>query len=81
MKKRDGDTLCAKSSFNRFFIYCLRNSKFKPFLTYLPLGSRTSIVSRKNAMVMNFAERAKSSFDRFFVHHLGNSKYWPFPTY
>ncbi|RWW66995.1 hypothetical protein BHE74_00025591 [Ensete ventricosum] len=33
-KKRYGHKLCAKSSFNRFFVYYLRNSKFKPFPTY-----------------------------------------------
>ncbi|RZR73060.1 hypothetical protein BHM03_00019666 [Ensete ventricosum] len=38
------------------------------------MGSRTSMVSRKNS-------RAKSSFDRFFVSRLKNSKYWTFPMY
>ncbi|RWW82063.1 hypothetical protein BHE74_00009485 [Ensete ventricosum] len=45
-----------RSSFNRFFIYRLKNSKFKPFPTYLPLGSHTSLVSRKNITVKNFAQ-------------------------
>ncbi|RWW37636.1 hypothetical protein BHE74_00057219 [Ensete ventricosum] len=35
MKKRDGHKLCAKShaesSFNRFFVHCLGNSKYWPF--------------------------------------------------
>ncbi|RZS21130.1 hypothetical protein BHM03_00053721 [Ensete ventricosum] len=39
----------------------LRNSKYWPFPTYLLMGSRTSIVSRKNATVINFARsHAKS---------------------
>ncbi|RZR77628.1 hypothetical protein BHM03_00002743 [Ensete ventricosum] len=44
------------SSFNRFFVYHLENSKFNPFPTYFPLGSRTRLVSRKNTMVINFAQ-------------------------
>ncbi|RWW76979.1 hypothetical protein BHE74_00014879, partial [Ensete ventricosum] len=56
MKKHDSHKHCAKSSFNRFFVYRLRNSKFKPIPSYLTIGSRTSIVSRKNATVINFAE-------------------------
>ncbi|RWW67517.1 hypothetical protein BHE74_00025031 [Ensete ventricosum] len=47
VKKCDGHKLCANSSFNRFFVYRLRNSKFNPIPTYLPLGSRTSLVSQK----------------------------------
>ncbi|RRT67236.1 hypothetical protein B296_00038115, partial [Ensete ventricosum] len=47
VKKCDGHKLCAKSSFNQFFVYRLGNSKFKPFPMYLPLGSRTRFVSRK----------------------------------
>ncbi|RRT55712.1 hypothetical protein B296_00033223, partial [Ensete ventricosum] len=38
MKKRDGHKLCgmshAESSFDRFFIHHLRNSKYWPFPTY-----------------------------------------------
>ncbi|RRT31886.1 hypothetical protein B296_00058058, partial [Ensete ventricosum] len=37
VKKRDGHKLCAKSreesSFNRFFVHCLGNSKYWPFPT------------------------------------------------
>ncbi|RWW82067.1 hypothetical protein BHE74_00009483 [Ensete ventricosum] len=44
-KKRYGHKLCTKLTFNQFFVYHLENSKFKPFPTYLPLGSRTSLVS------------------------------------
>ncbi|RWV79472.1 hypothetical protein GW17_00059399 [Ensete ventricosum] len=55
-KKRYGHKHYVKSSFNRFFVYRLINSKFKPFPTYLPLGSRTSLVSRKNVTVINFAQ-------------------------
>ncbi|RWW67518.1 hypothetical protein BHE74_00025030, partial [Ensete ventricosum] len=55
-KKCYGHKLCAKSSFNRFFVYRLENSKFKPFPTYLPLGSRTSLVSQKKVTVINFAQ-------------------------
>ncbi|RRT68158.1 hypothetical protein BHE74_00046976, partial [Ensete ventricosum] len=34
MKKCDGHKLCAKSSFDRFFMHRLRNSKYWPFPTY-----------------------------------------------
>ncbi|RRT35676.1 hypothetical protein B296_00038010, partial [Ensete ventricosum] len=61
VKKCYGHKLCAKSSFNWFFIYRLRNSKFKPFPTYLPLGSHSSLVSRKNVMVLNFAQSCAQS--------------------
>ncbi|RWW66997.1 hypothetical protein BHE74_00025594 [Ensete ventricosum] len=61
VKKCDSHKLCAKLSFNRFFVYHLRNTKFKPIPTYLPIGSYTSLVSRKNAMVINFVQsRAQS---------------------
>ncbi|RWW83248.1 hypothetical protein BHE74_00008244 [Ensete ventricosum] len=33
-KKRDGHKLCVKSSFDRFFMHRLENSKYWPFLTY-----------------------------------------------
>ncbi|RWW08474.1 hypothetical protein BHE74_00007536, partial [Ensete ventricosum] len=52
MKKRNGLKLCAKSSFDRFFVHRLRNSKYWPF----PTGSRTSMVLRKNTTVINFAQ-------------------------
>ncbi|RWV97772.1 hypothetical protein GW17_00039419, partial [Ensete ventricosum] len=59
LKKHDGrklcTKLCTKSSFDRFFMHQLGNSKYWAFLTYLPFGSCTSIVSQKNAMVINFA--------------------------
>ncbi|RRT35207.1 hypothetical protein B296_00057496 [Ensete ventricosum] len=48
-EKCDGHKHCtmslAKSSFDRFFMYHLRNSKYRPFPTYKPMGSHTSIVS------------------------------------
>ncbi|RZR73062.1 hypothetical protein BHM03_00019670 [Ensete ventricosum] len=58
-KKHDGHKLCAnaraKSSFDRFFVRNLINSKYWPFRTFKPMGSRTSMVSQKIAMVINFA--------------------------
>ncbi|RRT40428.1 hypothetical protein B296_00044177 [Ensete ventricosum] len=33
-KKHDGHKLFAKSSFDRFFVHRLKNSKFRPFPTY-----------------------------------------------
>ncbi|RZS25889.1 hypothetical protein BHM03_00059161, partial [Ensete ventricosum] len=33
-KKREGHKLCAESSFYRFFVHRLRNSKYWPFPTY-----------------------------------------------
>ncbi|RRT67232.1 hypothetical protein B296_00038123 [Ensete ventricosum] len=60
MKQHDDYKHCAKShaksSFDRFFVHRLENSKFKPFPMYLTLGSCTSLVSRKNAMVINFVQ-------------------------
>ncbi|RRT71519.1 hypothetical protein B296_00017897 [Ensete ventricosum] len=56
MKKYDGHKLCAKSRLDRFFMHHVRNSKFKPFPMYLPLGSCMSLVSRKNMTVINFAQ-------------------------
>ncbi|RZR82669.1 hypothetical protein BHM03_00009133 [Ensete ventricosum] len=61
MKKCDGHKLYAKSSFDRFFVHRLGNSKFKPFPMFLPLGSCTSLVSQKNAMVINFAQSCMQS--------------------
>ncbi|RRT32806.1 hypothetical protein B296_00055986, partial [Ensete ventricosum] len=34
MKKCDGHKLCAESSFDRFFVHRLGNSKYWPFPTY-----------------------------------------------
>ncbi|RZS07250.1 hypothetical protein BHM03_00038053 [Ensete ventricosum] len=34
MKKHDDHKLCAKSSFDRFFVHRLQISKYRPFLTY-----------------------------------------------
>ncbi|RRT31407.1 hypothetical protein B296_00057818, partial [Ensete ventricosum] len=58
-KKYDGHKICAKSrtysSFDQFFVHRLGNSIYWSFPSYLPTGSRTSMVSRKNTMVINFA--------------------------
>ncbi|RWV95223.1 hypothetical protein GW17_00042167 [Ensete ventricosum] len=83
MKKRDGHYICMKSSFDRFLVHHLGSSKYWPFPTYYPMGSRTSMFSRKNVTVINFAQSRvrKSSFDQFFIDHLKSSKYWPFPMY
>ncbi|RRT81767.1 hypothetical protein B296_00012073 [Ensete ventricosum] len=64
-KKCNGHKLCAmsrvESSFDRFFMHHLKNSKYWPFPTYLSMGSCTSMVSRKTVMVINFARsRAQS---------------------
>ncbi|RZS24154.1 hypothetical protein BHM03_00057182 [Ensete ventricosum] len=45
----------AESSFDRFFVYHLENSKYCPFPTYWPMGSHTSMASQKNVRVINFA--------------------------
>ncbi|RZS21599.1 hypothetical protein BHM03_00054253, partial [Ensete ventricosum] len=45
VKKHDGHKLCTKSRFDRFFVHRLRNLKYWPFPTNLPMGSRTSMVS------------------------------------
>ncbi|RWV80480.1 hypothetical protein GW17_00058246, partial [Ensete ventricosum] len=34
MKKHDGHKICTKSSFDRFFVHRLENSKYWPFPTY-----------------------------------------------
>ncbi|RRT39295.1 hypothetical protein B296_00050984 [Ensete ventricosum] len=48
-RKHDGHKLCAKSraksSFDRFFMHRLENSKYWPFPTYWSMGSRTNTVS------------------------------------
>ncbi|RWV78164.1 hypothetical protein GW17_00060910 [Ensete ventricosum] len=44
-KKRDGHKLCAESSFDRFFVHHLENSKYWQFPTYSPMRSRTSTLS------------------------------------
>ncbi|RZS23033.1 hypothetical protein BHM03_00055880 [Ensete ventricosum] len=46
-----------RSSFDRFFVHYLGNSKYWPFPTYKPIGNRTSMVSRKNVTVIKFAQR------------------------
>ncbi|RZS10846.1 hypothetical protein BHM03_00042116 [Ensete ventricosum] len=51
----------AESSFDRFFMHRLGISKYWPFPTYLPMGGRTSTVSRKHAMVMNFTQSQPQS--------------------
>ncbi|RWW75596.1 hypothetical protein BHE74_00016361 [Ensete ventricosum] len=38
-KKCDGHKLCAESSFDRFFVHRLGNSKYWSFLSYWPTGS------------------------------------------
>ncbi|RRT52958.1 hypothetical protein B296_00044488, partial [Ensete ventricosum] len=43
-------------NFDRYFVHHIRNSKYWPFPTYKPIGNRTSTVSRKNAMVINFVQ-------------------------
>ncbi|RWV92584.1 hypothetical protein BHE74_00030600 [Ensete ventricosum] len=59
-KKHDGLKLCTKScaesSFDRFFVYRLENSKYWSFPTYWPKGSGTNTVSRKNVKVIKFAQ-------------------------
>ncbi|RRT67233.1 hypothetical protein B296_00038116 [Ensete ventricosum] len=37
-------------------MYHLRNSKYSPFPMYLPMGSRTSSVSQKKVILINFAQ-------------------------
>ncbi|RWW13490.1 hypothetical protein GW17_00022787, partial [Ensete ventricosum] len=34
VKKHDSNKLCAKSSFDQFFVHCLETSKYWPFPTY-----------------------------------------------
>ncbi|RWV78104.1 hypothetical protein GW17_00060976, partial [Ensete ventricosum] len=47
VKKRDGYKLYAEPSFDRFFVHCLENSKYWPFLMYSAMGIRTSTFLRK----------------------------------
>ncbi|RRT35681.1 hypothetical protein B296_00038008 [Ensete ventricosum] len=49
MKKYDDHKLCAKSSVNQY----IGNSKYWLFLMYLPMGTRMSMVSRKNVTIIN----------------------------
>ncbi|RRT35447.1 hypothetical protein B296_00051840 [Ensete ventricosum] len=39
--------------FNQFFVHHIRISKYWPFPMYQPMGSHTSLVSRKNAAVQS----------------------------
>ncbi|RZR75230.1 hypothetical protein BHM03_00052367, partial [Ensete ventricosum] len=59
-KKYVGHKLCSKpraeSSFDRFFRHCLGNSKYWSFIIYYPMVSLMSMVSRKNATVVNFVQ-------------------------
>ncbi|RWV96905.1 hypothetical protein GW17_00040344, partial [Ensete ventricosum] len=48
MKKCDGHKLCAKSSFDQFFVH--------PFPTYEPIENRSRTVLQKNTTVINFAQ-------------------------
>ncbi|RZS25553.1 hypothetical protein BHM03_00058768 [Ensete ventricosum] len=45
MKKHNSHKLCVKSRFDRFLFHRLGISKYWPFPTYLPMGSRTRTVS------------------------------------
>ncbi|RWV84015.1 hypothetical protein GW17_00054305 [Ensete ventricosum] len=45
----------AESSFDRFFVHHLGNSKYWSFPSYLPMGSVTSTLSQKNTTIINIA--------------------------
>ncbi|RWW69708.1 hypothetical protein BHE74_00022673 [Ensete ventricosum] len=53
MKKCDDHKLCTKSSVNRVFMHHIGNLKYWLFLMYLPMGTRMSMVSRKNVTIIN----------------------------
>ncbi|RWW37082.1 hypothetical protein BHE74_00057841 [Ensete ventricosum] len=59
-EKCDGHKLCAKcraeSTFDRFFVHRLRNSKYRLFPTYYPMESRMSMISQKNSTVISLRE-------------------------
>ncbi|RRT67231.1 hypothetical protein B296_00038121, partial [Ensete ventricosum] len=59
-KKHDSHKLCAmsraESTFDRFFVQYLRNSKYWPFPMYSTMESRMSTILRKKATVINFAQ-------------------------
>ncbi|RWW37084.1 hypothetical protein BHE74_00057842, partial [Ensete ventricosum] len=77
-----GTKLHAKSSFDRFFVYHLGNSKYWPFPTISPWEVVRAWFRKKTRRSYTLREsRGESSFDPFFMHHPKNSKYWPFPTY
>ncbi|RWW44211.1 hypothetical protein BHE74_00050056 [Ensete ventricosum] len=82
-KKRDDHKLCVDSSFDRFFVHRLGNSKYLFFSVLLAHGKSYKHVFEKKYDGHKFCakSRAESSFDRFFVHCLRNSKYWPFMMY
>ncbi|RWW37638.1 hypothetical protein BHE74_00057226 [Ensete ventricosum] len=74
MKKCDGHKLCVKSridsSFDRFFVHRLGNSKYWLFPTYLAHGkSYEHGFTKKYDSHKLFVElRVESSFDHFFVY-------------
>ncbi|RWW62111.1 hypothetical protein BHE74_00030787, partial [Ensete ventricosum] len=75
VKKRYGHKLCAKSSFDRFFMHRLENSKYWPFPVYSAMGSRTSMVLRKNATVINFTQSRVSIDFSCTVSKIQNSSH------
>ncbi|RRT39689.1 hypothetical protein B296_00044699 [Ensete ventricosum] len=86
VKKRDSHKVCtksrAKSSFDKFFVHHLENSKYWPFAMIGPLEVvRARFPEKSDDHKLCTKSRAKSCFDRIFVHCLRNSKYWPFPMY
>ncbi|RZS04911.1 hypothetical protein BHM03_00035317 [Ensete ventricosum] len=85
MKKCSGHKHCAKSrvesSFVRFFVHHLENSKYWTFPMYPWEVVRALFTKKLHGHKLCAKSRADSSFDQFFVHHLGNSNYWPFLMY
>ncbi|RWW57181.1 hypothetical protein BHE74_00036047 [Ensete ventricosum] len=52
-------------------------SKYWPFPTYLPMGGRTSTVSRKHATVMNFTQSRGSIYFSCTVSKFQNTSHSP----
>ncbi|RWW82066.1 hypothetical protein BHE74_00009482, partial [Ensete ventricosum] len=74
-KKCNGHILCAKSSFDTFFMHRLRNSKYRPFPSYQDMGSRTSMVLRKNVTVIHLAQSRVSINFSSIVSKIQNSSH------
>ncbi|RZS19039.1 hypothetical protein BHM03_00051382 [Ensete ventricosum] len=71
MKKCDGHKLCVESSFKRFFVHRLGNSKYWSFPVEFRSVFRAPSQKFKILAVPDILAH-ESSFNRFFMHCLGN---------
>ncbi|RWW67513.1 hypothetical protein BHE74_00025040, partial [Ensete ventricosum] len=75
VKKHNGYKLYKMSSFNWFFVHYFGNLKYRSFPTYWAMGSHTSMVSRKNATIINFAQSRVSIGFSSIISKIQNSSH------